>query len=180
MNAQAIEEGEFNLNRLDLVRRAKAGDKEAFIELIRNNKLSLYKIAKNILKNDHDVGDAISDTILKAYENINTLENNEYFKTWLIRILINKCNEIHRKNSKVILIDKNENPFDTYYDIYEDIDLNKAIAVLDEDLRVLIHLYYYEDLSLSSISDILSIPQGTIKSRLARARKNLYEVLKEE
>lgn len=57
--------------------------------LIEQNTKSMYKVAKAILKNDEDVADALQDTILTCWEKIGTLEKNEFFKTWLIRILIN-------------------------------------------------------------------------------------------
>ena len=89
-----------------LIKRAKKGDKNAFVELMRVNELSLYKIAKSILKNDEDVADAMQETILSAFENMKNLKNDTYFKTWLTKILINKCNDILRKNSKVIQLDE--------------------------------------------------------------------------
>lgn len=175
-----VREVEFSLNEFELVRRARDGSKEAFSELIRENKISMYKIAKNILKDEHNIGDAIAETIFKAYANINKLKNEEYFKTWLLRILINQCNEIHRKNAKVVFIGNQQEDMRTYDDSYEDIDLKNAIDSLDHELKLLVNLYYYEDLSLGDISKMLETPQGTLKSRLARARKSLYEMLKGE
>ena len=72
-----------------LVQKAKQHDKIAFTVLIEQNTKSMYKVAKAILKNDEDVADALQDTILTCWEKIGTLEKNEFFKTWLIRILIN-------------------------------------------------------------------------------------------
>ena len=57
---------------------------------------AMYKVARGILDNDEDAADAIQDTILTCFEKIHTLKNPEYFKTWMIRILINECNKIHR------------------------------------------------------------------------------------
>ena len=56
----------------------------------------MYKVARGILDNDEDAADAMQDTILTCFEKIHTLKNPEYFKTWMIRILINECNKIHR------------------------------------------------------------------------------------
>lgn len=73
-----------------LIRKAKKGDKDAFCRLMDENVQSMYKIAAAYLKNDEDVADAIQDTILSCYENLKSLKQNRYFKTWMIRILINK------------------------------------------------------------------------------------------
>lgn len=86
-----------------LVLRAKQHDKEAFSELMRQQKSSMYKVAKAILKNEEDIADAMQDTILDCWEKIHTLRKPEYFKTWLIRILINNSNAIYNQRSKMVL-----------------------------------------------------------------------------
>lgn len=80
-----------------LVRKAKSHDKEAFEDLMQAQAQSMYKVAKAILKNDEDVLDAMQETALTCWEKIGTLREERYFKTWLIRILINHCNEICRQ-----------------------------------------------------------------------------------
>lgn len=61
----------------------------------------MYKVAWAYLKNDEDVADAISETILNCYEKLSTLKKDSYFKTWMIRILINNCNEMLRHKGRV-------------------------------------------------------------------------------
>ena len=77
-----------------LIRKAKKGDKDAFCRLMDEQMQSMYKIAISYVKNDEDAADAIQDTILSCYENLKSLKYNRYFKTWMIRILINKCKDI--------------------------------------------------------------------------------------
>ena len=72
-----------------LITEAKNGDKEAFVRLIRMNKQSLYKTAWIYLRDEQDIADALQNTILSCYENIQRLREPKYFKTWLMRILIN-------------------------------------------------------------------------------------------
>lgn len=155
------------------------GDKNVFVELINENKLAVYRVARGILKDDHDIEDAIQNTILKAYENINKLRKHEYFKTWLIRILINECNSIIKKKKKVFFIEEAAIQ-DKYEDKYEDIDLATAINNLEEDLRVVTVLYYFEDIQQKEIAKILSINENTVRTRILRARKKLYELLNSE
>ncbi|MBS4958545.1 MAG: sigma-70 family RNA polymerase sigma factor [Clostridium sp.] len=168
-----------NYKKKSNIIKAKNGDNEAFLELINENKLNIYRVARGILSNEHDIEDAIQNTIIKAYEKINTLKKNEFFRTWLVRILINECNEIIRRNKRVVSINES-NHEERYNDCYENIDLTKAINSLSEELRVTTVLFYFEDMSIKDIASILNIPNGTVRSRLSRARKILREVIGED
>ena len=83
-----------------LILRARNGDADAFVELMEQNKQSMYKTAKAWLSQEEDVADAISETILDCFEHLDTLREPRYFKTWLVRILINNCSNIRRQNQK--------------------------------------------------------------------------------
>lgn len=171
-----------NSSKIELVELAKSGNQEAFSKLIEEEKLKLYKTGMSILKNDDDTCDAIQETLIKAYNNIHSLKSNEFFSSWLIRILINQCYDIIRKNKKVVAI--NEQVIinqDTYYEIYsQDSELENVLNSIDTDLKMVTILYYYDEFSIREISDTLNIPEGTVKSRLARARDKIYSILKEE
>lgn len=168
-----------NYKKKSNIIKAKNGDNEAFLELINENKLNIYRVARGILSNEHDIEDAIQNTIIKAYEKINTLKKNEFFRTWLVRILINECNEIIRKNKRIVSINES-NHEEKYNDYYENIDLTNAINSLSEELRVTTVLFYFEDMSIKDIALILNIPNGTVRSRLSRARKILREIIGED
>ena len=164
--------------RLDK-RRRQIMTKDVFIKEVRDAEAMLYHISKSILKNDSDCGDAVQETILKAYEKLPTLKKEKYFRTWITRILINECKGILRKRKNVI-------PYEEYMDnmrlTEEDSysHLYMAIMELPEDLRILVTLYYLEGFSQKEISEALDIPEGTIKSRLSRAREFLKVQLSEE
>lgn len=168
-----------------IVEKAIDGDKEAFSELIRENKLSLYKVAKGILSREEDVEDAISNCILNAYKAIGKLKSKEYFKTWLIRILINECNNIIKKESKITyindyeIVNKNTNN-NSYNDEYENIDLDNALKLLDKEHREIIVLFYYDDLKQKEIAKILDINETTVRTRIFRAKEKLREILKDD
>ena len=153
------------------------GDKEAFVYLINEYRLSLYRIAKGILKDDYRVEDAISNTIIKAFENIKKLKKAEYFKTWLIRILINECNSILKKEKRILYLEDSVKE-EAYIDLYENIDLINAIETLDDDLKLVTILYYFEDIDQKEIAKIISVKESTVRTKLFRARKKLYEILK--
>ena len=67
---------------------------------------NMYKVARSILLRDEDVADAISDTILVCWEKIDTLKKNRFFRTWMTRILINKCNDILRDCQRTVFTDE--------------------------------------------------------------------------
>jgi RNA polymerase sigma-70 factor, ECF subfamily len=161
------------------VRLAIDGDKEAFNILVQENLKSLYIVARGMLNSEYDIEDAFQNTILKAYEKISGLKNEEFFKTWLTRILINECNNIIRKNKKVTYIEDSQINNEVYEDKYKNIDLIRAIDSLGSDLRITMWLFYFDDMSIEEISNALKIPKGTIKSRLNRGREKIYNIMSE-
>ena len=94
--------------------------KDVFIKEVRDAEAMLYHISKSILKNDSDCGDAVQETILKAYEKLPTLKKEKYFRTWITRILINECKGILRKRKNVI-------PYEEYM---EQISLENSLQEL--------------------------------------------------
>lgn len=162
------------------IKNAQKGDKKAFETIIMEMIDNLYRVAYGILKNEEDASDAISNATLKAYEKIKTLKQLEFFKTWITRILINECNYILKQKKKVIYIENyTEKPNDIYtdYDSEISIDVKQALKKLDESLNQIVILYYFEDLSIEEIANIIEIPKGTVKSRLSRARQILAKQL---
>lgn len=88
----------------DTVLRAKRGSHEAFVQIVKACEPSMYRIAKSYLKSDSECADAMQETILKAFQSIGSLREPFYFKTWLLRILINECNRLRKHRSQVIPI----------------------------------------------------------------------------
>jgi len=156
-----------------LVIKAKKGDSEAFMEAINKCSNQLYKIGKTMMLSDEDVGDIIQETILVAYKKINTLKEPAYFKTWLIRIFMNKCNYLKKQNSKIIFIE-DINSLNKEGELgATDLELREAINNLKNDNKEVIILFYIMGYSIKEISSILEVKEGTIKSRLCRARNDL-------
>ena len=84
-----------------LVKRAQKGDADAFTQLMQSQMQNMYKTARAVLKNDEDAADAIADTLLACWEKIGQLRSAEFFRTWMTKILINKCNDI-RSGSNIL------------------------------------------------------------------------------
>ena len=152
-----------------LVQKAKCRDKDAFVNLIEEHRLSMYKVGKAILKNDEDVADAIQDTILACWEKIGTLKKHQYFKTWLIRILINNCNSLLNKKSRFVLNNELADTQETTTD-FEWIEWQQIMNCLNDKQRIVVELYYVEQFKVKEIAYILKISQSAVKSRLQTAR----------
>lgn len=157
---------------IDLVEKAIRGDVDAFLELMEKNSLSMYKVARGILKNDDDVADAIQDTILNCFEKIHTLRQPEYFKTWMIRILINECNQILGHYRKVNM--PGELPETARQDAsLAEFEFKEMLELVDEKYRIILVLHYVEGFKISEIAELLELNENTVKTRLSRAREQI-------
>lgn len=157
-----------------LVNRAKRGDTEAFTQLMQSQMQNMYKTARSILSQDEDVADAISDTILACWEQLGSLKQNGYFRTWMTRILVNKCYDLIRNNKTVAWEDYIPDPAYCEQE-YENIEWKQTLDSLSEKYRLIMMLYYVEGFKVSEISQILDLSEGTVKSRLSRGRDRLTE-----
>lgn len=143
----------------------------------------LYKIAKARLDNDDDVYDAVQETLIRAFKSIKKLKEVQYFKTWLIKILINKSNDIYNSKNKKKII-----PFEHLESIknFNSYNLDNIENLLDfkficnnlkyED-KIIIILYYMENLSDKEIAELLNMNENTVKSKRRRAKNNIKDIL---
>ncbi len=161
-----------------LVKRAQKGDKDAFVALIEAHKLSMSRAAIAILHNEEDAADAVSETVLTAFAKLCTLREPKYFKTWLTRVLICNCYDILRSR-------RNSVPLENLPEIGREedrdriIDIQASLAVLAENDRLVLTLYYLDGLSVKDISRMLSVNENTVKSRLSRGRQRFKKVYTE-
>ncbi|WP_100011258.1 sigma-70 family RNA polymerase sigma factor [Lentibacillus sediminis] len=169
------------MSEQEKVKKAKRGNDQAFQELIQKEKNKLYRMAYMYVKNENDALDIVQETIYKAYISMKTLKENQYFSTWLTRILINKSLDSIKKNKHVIPIDKIEGIHTTEIHKAEDhIDLIDAINRLQDQYKTIVILRYYKDYTVKQIAETLDCPEGTVKTHLHRAVKQLKMDLKEE
>lgn len=156
----------------ELIQKAINGDAEAFLELMERNSLAMYKVATGILKNDDYVADAIQDTILTCFEKLHTLQKPEYFKTWLIRILINECRQILAHYRKMEF-PGTEREIPRQDMSIAEFEFKEMLGMTDEKYREVLVLYYVEGFKISEISALLGINENTVKTRLTRAREQI-------
>ena len=148
--------------------------KEQFGQLVMKYKESLFFTAKSILRNDTDAEDAVCSAIMKAFENFSQLREQQYFKSWITRIVINEAYAICRKNKNLQSME--EMTTEPAYSDYQD-EMWEIVNTLDEEFRTVIIMFYYNDIPINEIAEYLDIAPGTVKSRLNRGRKKLKELI---
>ena len=156
------------------VRKAQSGDKEAFVRLMEESQLSMYRTAKAILHNETDVEDAVQEALCRAFYKLHTLRQPKFFKTWLTRVLITCCYDLLRQQKgllplEVVLVVRARAAGDT------PVEVLGVGAELSENDRLILTLYYLNDLPVKEIARMLSITEGAAKMRLSHGRKKFRE-----
>lgn len=152
--------------------------KEEFTAAVRNNGRAMFRAARSILGCDADAEDAVSKAVLLAWRSVGRLRDPTKIKPWLIKITVNCAYEIRRKSGRVTFLEEIIEPSAPDEHRYD--DLWEAVSALPDERRIAVTLYYYDGLTVEEIAKILRLPDGTVKSRLSRAREQLRQMLKEE
>lgn len=141
-------------------------------------KNTVYSVILNYVRNADDACELSQDTFIKLYTYDDVFASDEHVKAWLIRVAINVSKNYLRSRKHVSISPISEElPVEEQYEIDEVV---KEVMKLPEKYRIPLHLYYYEDYSISEIADILDLPEATMKTRLKRGRDKLRAVLREE
>ena len=137
---------------------------------------TLYRVSYSILRQMCDREDAVQNCLEKAWKKRKSLRDERYLKTWLVRILINECYDIHRRRGR-----------ETPGEIPEraappgaDRELHDALMRLPEEVRTPLVLHYMEGYSIQEIASALRLAQGTVKTRMRCGRTMLKQLLSEE
>lgn len=155
-----------------LVKQSQRGDADAFVELIEENKTSLYRVAKGILHNEEDIADAMQETVLDSFEHIRELKKSEFFKTWITRILINNCNQILQRRKRCDVLEEFPE-IESRDGNQAELEFQQMLDTLSEDSRLIFQLYYGEGYNAREISELLHQSENTVKSRLRRGRSRI-------
>lgn len=165
------------------IRKARNGDKEAFSNLMLLLKDDLYKIVRIRLKNDDDIYDVIQETMIIAFKSIKQLKKTQYFKSWIIKILINQINILYRKKARHNIISLNELENNAYVsnttlESSNDIlDFNLICKKLQYKDSLIMMLYYMEKFTDKEIGEILTMKENTVKTRRTRAKQSIKDIL---
>ena len=171
-----------------LVAQMKFGDRQAFAELYDQYKPSVYRTACLISGNAQDGEDIMQETFIKAFVHCKELKSNKMFRYWLFKILNRTAWQLLNSKKTEIPDDNVLDQADTTGDsLIEDSFVQKeqanevyqAVMKLDYKLRLVVILYYYNELSTKQIAQIADCYEGTVKSRLFTARKRLKQLLPE-
>ncbi len=161
----------------ETIKKAKSGDYESIEKIIREIHQNLYKLALFRLKNEMDAQDAVQNTNILIYKNIQNLKEEKYFKVWATKILINECNKIYNKREKKIdeIKDNVEVSSDDYIkSIDSKLDTINILNTLNEKDRDIIYLYI-NNYKIKEIAKIVEMKENTVKTRIKRSKKFLKD-----
>ncbi len=150
--------------------------KEQLGNLIIASQETMYRVAKTLLRSDADCADAIQEAVVKAFSGIQTLRKDSYAKTWLVRIVINECYAIMRRQQRLVPIDDFTVAAAEQADYSE---LYDVLSRLPEEIRLAVTLYYIEGYSVREVAELLNTTQSGVKNRLMRARAKMKKDLAE-
>lgn len=180
---------------MELAKKAAGGDDRAFEELVHLYEKRVYNMALKITGSAEDAFDLSQGAFIRVWKSLKTFKGEAKFSTWLFRIVTNLCTDYIRKQSRrgeaSLVIEGDDESFE-----YEPPDerteperelsrkelrreLDYAISQLSEEHRSVFVLREIDDLSYAEIADVLGVEEGTVKSRLSRARQRLREILVE-
>ena len=145
-------------------------EERPFTQKLLESEPMLYRIACALLRSEADRQDAMQETALKAWKNRVSLREEQYFRTWISRIMVNECHNLHRKNSRYVPVE--ELPDRPAPDSGEQ-ETRLMLESLPEKQRVPLVLHYLEGFSLEEIARVQHISLALVKYRMHQARKAL-------
>lgn len=165
----------------ELLVRARAGDREAFEQIVLTQGEPLFRTAMAILGNEADARDATQEAFVSAWRALAFLKDFDRFDAWLGRILINACRmslRSRRRVREIDLADLPETP-DSRASTSDTTDFDAAFNRLSVDQRSMLVLHHLHGYGVDEMAEWLGIPSGTVKWRLSRARRALAAQLDE-
>ncbi len=166
------------MNELKLIKKAMKGNKKCLQELLILHSDQLYRTAYLYVRNREDALDVVQETSYKAFLSISQLKDENFFLTWLTKILINCSYDVLKKNKKEIPLDNVVEPVsDKGEKRVESLDLLEAINQLNEKYKNVIILFYFHDLPIREVAKVMNIPENTVKTYLSRGKEQLKKLL---
>ena len=177
-----------------LIHKAASGDQDAITELYELTYSSVYKTVKSMIADEDTVLDIVQDSFIKGFQNLDQLDAPENFRAWMKRIATNKAKDYLKKKKPILFTDM-ENEDGEEIDFQDDclehcpeevLDrkettrlMNEILATLSEDQRLVIGMFYYEEMSVREIAETLGCSENTVKSRLNYGRKKVEVKVRE-
>ncbi len=182
----------------ELVRRAQQGDQDAFAQLVEANQNRIYSLTLRMTGHPEDAADLAQDAFLRAWRTLPSFQGDSSFATWLYRLASNLCIDFIRQEKRkkanltvMSLDDEDDTPAtevpDHRFTPEHELErkelrhaVGQALLQLSDEHRQILVLREVEGLSYTEISDLLSLEEGTVKSRIARARLSLRNILQKD
>jgi RNA polymerase sigma-70 factor (ECF subfamily) len=166
------------------VARCLRGDASAFDAIVRRYERVLFSVAHRMLGNYEDALDATQNAFVRAYEGLDSYDPGRRFFSWIYRIAVNECLNFRRAQrpseplSEAMEAAASENPLESVVALERSERIDVALARLSEEHRLVVVLRHFADLSYTEMSDVLGVPEKTVKSRLFEARQRLGDLLR--
>ncbi|MBC8161335.1 MAG: sigma-70 family RNA polymerase sigma factor [Roseiflexaceae bacterium] len=180
----------------DIIKRAQAGDREAFTQIITSQQHYVYSIAMSVLKNPEDAADLTQDAFIRLYRALGQYNGESRFTTWLYRLVVNLGrDELRRRGRQVQLVPPviDEDEQDPMLTVADDdrwsnpaqaldsqelrAQVRRALGQLEAHHRLVLTLYYFDDMKYSDIAEVLDMPLNTVKSHIRRGKERLAVLL---
>jgi RNA polymerase sigma-70 factor (ECF subfamily) len=165
----------------ELVAAAQRGDRGALDALLRRHHDRVYALCRRMTGNDADALDATQEALLAVCRGLARFDGRSSFTTWLYRVSTNAClDELRRRSRRPVPIERDDTVptgTDVPSDVAHRVDLDAALAALPDEFRVAVVLRDLCELDYAEIAEVLRIPPGTVRSRIARGRAALAQRL---
>ncbi|PDW01971.1 RNA polymerase sigma factor [Candidatus Viridilinea mediisalina] len=180
----------------ELIRLAQQGDQHALTQLVLGQQHYVYSIAMSVLKNPEDAADLSQEAFIRLFRALPQYNGESRFTTWLYRLVVNLCrDELRRRGRQVPIMPPNpdEEQSDQMASVADEDrwsdpaqalasrelrnQVRQALEQLEEHYRLVLALYYFEDMRYTDISDVLDIPLNTVKSHIRRGKERLAAIM---
>lgn len=180
----------------EIIRQAQAGDRDAFAQIVLTQQHYVYSIAMSVLKNPEDAADLTQDAFIRLYRALPQYNGESRFTTWLYRLVVNLGrDELRRRGRQVqiVLPSSSEDEIDPMLGVADDdrwsdpaqaLDsrelrdqVRQALGQLEEHYRLVLTLYYFDDMKYADIAEVLDMPLNTVKSHIRRGKERLAALL---
>ena len=155
-------------------------DKARFTAAVERYQNMVYRTALHALGNPQDADDAVQEVFLRLFKERGTFASEEHLRRWLLRVAVNCCRDALKSPWRKRRVSMEELPETPVFDRPEQAALYREVMALPEKYRTVLNLFYYEELSVREIGDLLGVGDSTVTTRLARARRRLKERLGED
>ncbi|HMQ35224.1 MAG TPA: sigma-70 family RNA polymerase sigma factor [Chloroflexaceae bacterium] len=180
----------------ELIVRAQQGDPQALTQLVTGQQHYIYSIAMSVLKNPEDAADLTQEAFIRLFRALPQYNGESRFTTWLYRLVVNMCRDELRRRGRQVPITPpapEEEEADQLAGVADDDrwsdpeqalasrelrdQVRRALVQLEEHYRLVLTLYYFDDLKYTDIAEILDIPLNTVKSHIRRGKERLAVIL---